>query len=264
MCLIVQEKCQSYLYNLLVWSNLNVLHNSQWNTLPSQKCVILYKFCANLLHSLINWRIVSSLSPLNLHLMFSRILSILALIWLVLIAFWASIRKDSVSLLRFPFLSHVHVFSCDMIITIIPFRVFHTSVSCWFLTGVWVTVSYLKSLVFLFFFYWAMNCEILVSELEIQLCYYGPFQIPLGKVWTPQVLFLLFSFFQFQFSVCRNSKFHDSASCFFFFFFLLIITRSGRQAQIRCSDCISKSKRSLGVLLLRTDSWLCIYHLFSW
>ena len=63
------------------------------------------------------WLIVLSLLPHNLHLLFCCVLSILALIWLVLMAlFDASIRKDSVSLLRFPLLSHVHVFSCEMLL----------------------------------------------------------------------------------------------------------------------------------------------------
>ena len=48
---------------LLVWSNLNFLHISQWITLPTQSCLVLYSFCANLLHLLIMWLIVSSLSP---------------------------------------------------------------------------------------------------------------------------------------------------------------------------------------------------------
>ena len=63
------------------------------------------------------WSIVSSLLPHNLHLLFSCVFSIHALVWLVHIAlFWAAIRRDSVSLLRFPFLSHVQVFSCKMLL----------------------------------------------------------------------------------------------------------------------------------------------------
>ena len=42
-----------WIYHLLVWSNLNFLHISQWITLPTQSCLVLYSFCANLLHSLI-------------------------------------------------------------------------------------------------------------------------------------------------------------------------------------------------------------------
>ena len=104
-----------HIYHLFVWSNLDFLHNSQLITLPTQLCQVLYSFCANLLHSLIMWLIISSLSPHNLQLLFCCILSILALIWLVfMVLFCTAIRRDSVSLLRFLFRSHVHVFSCKM------------------------------------------------------------------------------------------------------------------------------------------------------
>ena len=103
------------IYHLFVWSNLDFLNISQWITLPTQSCLVLYS-CANLLHSLIMWLMVLSLSPHCLHLLFYCDLSILALIWLVLTAlFCADIRRDSVSLLKFPFLSHVLVFSCEML-----------------------------------------------------------------------------------------------------------------------------------------------------
>ena len=104
------------IYHLFVWSNWNFLHISQWTTLPTQSCLALYSFCANLLHSLIMWLIVSSLSPHSLHLLFCCVLSILALIWLVLMALsCAAIRRDYVSLLRFPFLCQVQVFWCEML-----------------------------------------------------------------------------------------------------------------------------------------------------
>ena len=96
--------------HLLVWSNLNFLHIPQWITLPTQSCLALYSFCANFVHSLIMWLIVSSLSPHCLHLLFCCVLSILALIWLVLMALiWAAIRRDCLSLLRFSFLSQVRL-----------------------------------------------------------------------------------------------------------------------------------------------------------
>ena len=45
------------------------------------------------------------------------VLSILALIWMVLmVLFCAAIWRDSVSLLRFPFLNHIHVFSFEMLL----------------------------------------------------------------------------------------------------------------------------------------------------
>ena len=60
-----------------------------------------------LLHLLIMWLIVSSLSSHNLHIV-CCVLSILTFLWLVLMAlFW----RDSVYLLRFPFLRHVIIFS---------------------------------------------------------------------------------------------------------------------------------------------------------
>ena len=37
------------IYHLLVWSNLNFLHNSQWITSPTQSCLVLYSFYGNLL-----------------------------------------------------------------------------------------------------------------------------------------------------------------------------------------------------------------------
>ena len=46
--------------------------------------------------------------------------------------------------------------------------------------------------------------------------------------------------------------------------FLLIIIRSGRLAEIRWSVCIAKSQRRVFVSFSRTDSELCIYHLFLW
>ena len=71
-----------------------------------------------LLQSLIMWSMVSSSSTHNLLLLFCCVLCILALIWFVLKAlFCAAIRRDSVSLLKFPFLSHVQVLSCKMFIS---------------------------------------------------------------------------------------------------------------------------------------------------
>ena len=116
--------CKSYsrtgaglcIYHLFVWSNWNFLHISQWTTLPTQSCLALYSLCANLLHSLIMWLSVSSLSPHCLHLLFCWVLSILALIWLVLMALsFAAIRRDSVSLLKFLFLSQVQDFWCEIL-----------------------------------------------------------------------------------------------------------------------------------------------------
>ena len=64
------------------------------------------------IHLLCDW---SFLSPHNLHFLFCYVLSISALIWLILmVLLGAAIRRDSVSLIRFFFLSHVHVFTCKI------------------------------------------------------------------------------------------------------------------------------------------------------
>ena len=93
------------IYHLFVRSNFNFLHNSHSITLPTQSCLVLYSFCANLLHSLIMWLIVSSLSLHNLHLLFCCVFSILALVWFVLMAlFCADIKEIQFLSQGFPFL----------------------------------------------------------------------------------------------------------------------------------------------------------------
>ena len=93
------------IYHLLAWSNLNFLLISQLITLPDQSCLVLYSFDANLLHSLIMWLIVSSLSPHSLHLLFYCVLSILGLIWLVPWRCFMLPLGEILFLLKFPFLS---------------------------------------------------------------------------------------------------------------------------------------------------------------
>ena len=98
----------------------------------------------DLLHSLIMWLIISSLSPHSLHLLFCWVFSILTLIWLVLMAlFCATIRRYSVSLLMFPFLSHVQVFSFFFSFLFHTLRVFHTSFNWWSFTEFKMTASHL-------------------------------------------------------------------------------------------------------------------------
>ena len=98
-----------YISQLEVESNFNFLHNSQRNTFPTQSCQVLYSFCASLQHSLIMWLLVSSQSPHDLHL------SIFILTQLVLMAlFSVAIWRDSVSLIKFPFHSHVQVLSWEI------------------------------------------------------------------------------------------------------------------------------------------------------
>ena len=89
------------IYHWFVWLNLNFSENSQWITLPTQCCLVLYALCANLQHSLIMWLIVSSLSQRN---------QLLLLLLLLLLLFYS-------------------------------FRVFSISLSWWSVTGVCVTAN---------------------------------------------------------------------------------------------------------------------------
>ena len=114
------------IYHLLVCSILNFLSISQWITLPIQSCLILFSLCANLLHLLIIWLVVSSLSPHSLHLLFCRVLFILTLIWFVLMA---------LSYAGYYYYYYYYYY----------LRVFHINVSWWSFTGDCVTTSLLKS-----------------------------------------------------------------------------------------------------------------------
>ena len=100
-----------YIYHLFEWSNLNFLPISHLISFPTESRLVFYSFCVNLLHSLITWLIISSLSKHNLHLLFCCVLNIFASTLLVLMALLcAPISRGSVSLLRFPLFSDIQVF----------------------------------------------------------------------------------------------------------------------------------------------------------
>ena len=71
-----------------------------------------------------------------------------------------------------------------------------------------------------------------------------------------------FHIFQFYSVVSQDSKVDNFANSLFFF--LVIIIRSGLLAEIRQSEGMSKSHRSLCVSFSRIGAGLCIYHLFVW
>ena len=70
------------------------------------------------------------------------------------------------------------------------------------------------------------------------------------------------SFFSHSFSFILWSAGTAKSTVLQVLFFLLIIIRSGLLAEIRWSVRMSKSHRSLCVLLSKTGEGLCIYHLF--
>ena len=85
LCVSFSRTCAGLcIYHLLVWSNLNFLHISKWITLPTQSCLVLYSFYANLLHSVNMWLIVSSLTPHSLHLLFCWVLLLVSSLLLLL------------------------------------------------------------------------------------------------------------------------------------------------------------------------------------
>ena len=196
------------IYHLFVWTNLNFLHNSQWITFPTQSCLVLCSFLANLLYSLIiiiiiiiiiySFEFFSSALADGLSLEFewqqvsSRILlSILAVLNNVVV--WMVYTRPPTSNFSSPFSnSLVTVPNAPITIGIIVTGMFHS------------------------------------------FC-----QFP-SKV---EVLILLFIFFQFYPVVRQDSKVDNFASSLF----LLIIIRSGLLAEIRWSVCVSKSHRSLCV-----------------
>ena len=108
-------------YHLFVWSNLNFLHISQWITLPTQSCLVSYSFCANLLHSLIMWLMVSSLSPtftILLRLIYSRFDMI-----------------GSYGVYYYYYYYYYNYFISS----------FHSNISLWAFTGIWFGASFLMS-----------------------------------------------------------------------------------------------------------------------
>ena len=117
-------------------------------------------FFANMPHLFIVWLIVSSQSPHNQHLRFCCILSIFALIQFVLMAkFCAAVRRDSVSLLRFPFLSYVNIFSCEISLIChleCPYKCF-SSHFCFLIIVVMLVIVlfalFLVTVIILWFFY---------------------------------------------------------------------------------------------------------------
>ena len=66
------------MYHLVVESDFNFLHNSQWILPPL--CLVLYFLYTSLQHMLIMWLIVSSQSRYDLHLQFCCVLLIIILI----------------------------------------------------------------------------------------------------------------------------------------------------------------------------------------
>ena len=144
---------------------------------------------------------------------------------------------------------------------LLPFRVFHISVSWWFFPGVWVTASLLKS-PGLFSVFWPFSIMLsfgwfpLVCQLPSHQRPFNNLLVTMPKAPITIGIIVTFMFHSFFNSLARSrylSFFSHSYSVLFCgqleqqcrqfckFSFLLIIIRSVLLAEIRWSVCMSKS-----------------------
>ena len=159
-------------------------------------------------------------------------------------------------------------------------RVFHTSVSWWFLTGVIVIASLLKSLG-LFLVFWPILIKLLFGWSPLIILFSSP-PVPVPFLWRlnwlqqykwyhrhlhvlqffqfsskVQVLTLfLFTFFQFYPRQPRQQSSQFGKYSFFLTLLGLVI------CLWICDPFVFQ--RSLCVSFSKTDSGLCIYFLFLW
>ena len=118
--------------------------------------------------------------------------------------------------------------------------------------------SYFHVIQSLYQSFWWLYQEHQLQLISLSLSYSTAFSIL-------KVPISLVVFFQFYSVVSRDSKVHNLASSLFLVdYCCLVVWQSGCLAEIRWSVCISKSQRSLCISFSRTDSELCIYHLFIW
>ena len=97
-----------------------ILHSSSRSTFPTQLCISLNSFCANLM-----WLTLSSLLP-QVYTLFYSVVSISTFILLVItVSSCGAIKRDLVFLLQFSFLSHDLVIS--WVISPVTWRI-HTAV----------------------------------------------------------------------------------------------------------------------------------------
>ena len=99
-------------YHLSLASKLNFVASFQCNNLPKLTSFLSYYFCALLLQPLATWSILWSAFLHSLYSVFSWLLPILVLTKFVLILwFWATTLRISVSLFKSPFWSQTQLCS---------------------------------------------------------------------------------------------------------------------------------------------------------
>ena len=90
------------------------MNNSQWITFPTQLCLILYYFCSSFLHPIKMFRLYRFVTYLFIFFANYRLAFYYNLFPKEL--FCVGMRGDSVSVLRFPFCSHVLVILCEILL----------------------------------------------------------------------------------------------------------------------------------------------------
>ena len=201
------------------------MHISQWITLPTQLCLAVYSFYVNLLHSLIMWLMVSSLSQ---HYYYSfrvfndefslkfespqvsrTLLSILAVFNNAV--FWMISTRLPSSMSSRPFNNPLVIvpkapITNGIIITFMFHSFFNSLARSRYLSFFSHSFSFIQ--------WWAGTTKLIILQIV--------------------------------------------------FFFSLIIVMFYLLAEIRWFVCMSKSHRSLRVSFSRTGAGLCIYYLFVW
>ena len=138
VCVIPKDRCWVVHIPFVRMVKFKFLVQLPVNSFPHPKsCQVLYTFCANLLHLLIMWLMVSSLSPPNLHLLFYCILSILASIRLVLISLFCAASKRDYGFPFFATSMFSRVICCLLVVQNVhrvafhPIFVFRLLSFCW-------------------------------------------------------------------------------------------------------------------------------------
>ena len=102
-----------HIFHLVGGSKFNLLHNSQWTLSSILSYLVWYSFCDSLLYLICD----ESFHFLCIIYTYNSVVYY----WFSLKHYWslwlcAAIRGHSVSLLRFPFRSHVYIFSCEILL----------------------------------------------------------------------------------------------------------------------------------------------------
>ena len=186
-------------------------------------CLILYFFCASLLHSFIMWLFYSFES-------FFHKRQLMVFYWSL-----SDIKSSQVSKILVSILANLNNGVVWMVLLVLLFP------------------SPLALLPILWWQYRQRQLQLVLLSLLSPTVFFS-------SLARSTYLYLFLLSFSFTLWSAKTTK----TSVWRVLFFLLTITRSDRLAAITSSVCSSKSQRSLCASFSRTDSGLCIYHLFVW